>query len=143
MRVDAILQSKGARVVTAKPETPVSEVAALLTASSIGALVISRDGHRVDGIVSERDIVRAIARQGKDVLDRRARDIMTTDVITCGRSDHVAEVMAVMTDKRIRHLPVTEGGVLCGIVSIGDVVKSRVEEIEQEARALRDYVTQG
>lgn len=143
MLVETMLQSKGARVVTARPETPAAEAARLMTASSIGALVISRDGHRVDGILSERDIVRAFAREGRAVFDRKVGEIMTADVITCRREDHIAELMAIMTAKRIRHLPVTEGGVLCGIISIGDVVKSRVQEIEQEARALRDYVMQG
>jgi CBS domain-containing protein len=140
MNVATILQSKGGNVVTAHPDTSVREITRLLRDAGIGAVVISSDRMRVEGIVSERDIVRAIAVSGEEVLNRSAAALMTRDVVTCGAGDTVAQLMSLMTEGRFRHLPVCDGGALIGIVSIGDVVRMRVEEIEHEAEALREYV---
>ncbi|HEX9809286.1 MAG TPA: CBS domain-containing protein [Alphaproteobacteria bacterium] len=143
MNVEAILRSKGSNVVTARPDASVAEIARLMRDSRIGAVVITPDRVRVEGILSERDIVRALAEQGEAALSFSASAVMTRDVTTCAPSDTVAQLMAAMTSGRFRHLPVVEEGALIGIVSIGDVVKWRVEEIEREAEALRTYVTQG
>ena len=143
MNVAVILQSKGGNVVTARPETPVREIIRLLHDAAIGAVVISADRLRVEGIVSERDIVRALAESGDAVLDKQAAEVMTRDVVTCTAGDTVAQLMSVMTEGRFRHLPVCEDGAMIGIVSIGDVVRLRVEEVEHEAEALREYVTHG
>lgn len=142
MNVATILQSKGGNVVTARPTATVVEIAKLLHDARIGAVVISSDRVRVEGILSERDIVRALAEHGEATLSRTAADLMTRDVVTCGPSDDAGHLMSVMTSGRFRHLPVLEEGALVGLVSIGDVVKSRVEEVEREAEALREYVAQ-
>jgi CBS domain-containing protein len=143
MNVESVINSKGSSVVTARPDVPVSQIAKLLSDAGIGAVVISADNARVLGILSERDIVRAIAEQGDQALTLPASDLMTRDVVTCNPADHVAELMGIMTKRRIRHLPVVSEGTLSGIISIGDVVRCRVQEIESEAEALRTYVTQG
>jgi CBS domain-containing protein len=142
MNVAALLRSKGNEVITIAPEASMAEVVRILADHRIGALVVSRDGQRVDGILSERDIVGRLAMDPATLPTLRARDIMTTRVFTCSPSDELAELMAVMTARRIRHIPVLQDGNLFGIVSIGDVVKWRVEEIEREAEALRAYVAQ-
>ena len=142
MNVESILRSKGNAVLTAKPDTPVAVVAGMLTDARVGAVVISSDKVHIEGIISERDIVSAIASKGKDALTLPAANLMTKEVVTCSPTDIVAELMSVMTDQRIRHLPVTKDGALAGIISIGDVVKCRVQEVESEAEALREYVNQ-
>lgn len=142
MNVATILELKGSSVVTVKPDTRITDVVRVLAGARIGAVVISSDEKRVKGILSERDIVAALASRGADVLTLQASELMTSKVTTCVLDDDVAGLMSVMTDKRIRHVPVIRQGELCGIVSIGDVVKWRVGEIEQEADALRAYVTQ-
>lgn len=143
MNVESVLNSKGSSVVTARPEAPIREIAKLLADAKIGAVVISSDNTRVEGILSERDIVNAVASQGEAALGLSASALMTRDVVTCSPEDQVADLMAVMTEKRIRHLPVVTEGALAGIISIGDVVRCRVQEISAEAEALRTYVTQG
>ncbi len=143
MNVESVLNSKGSTVVTARPETPITAIAKLLTDARIGAVVISADNTRVEGILSERDIVNAVAARGEEALSLPASELMTRNVVTCAPEDHVADLMAVMTEKRIRHLPVVDEGALAGIISIGDVVRCRVQEISAEAEALRTYVTQG
>jgi CBS domain-containing protein len=143
MNVESVLNSKGSTVVTARPETPITAIAKLLTEARIGAVVISADNTRVEGILSERDIVNAVAARGEEALSLPASALMTRNVVTCAPEDHVADLMAVMTEKRIRHLPVVDEGALAGIISIGDVVRCRVQEISAEAEALRTYVTQG
>jgi CBS domain-containing protein len=142
MNVAAILKAKGSNVITVSPDASVADVVRLLADKRIGAVVVSADGVRAQGILSERDIVISFARRGAATLDKTAHELMTTRVTTCTPQDEIAELMAVMTTKRIRHLPVVENGRVCGIVSIGDVVKWRVEEIEREADALRAYVAQ-
>jgi CBS domain-containing protein len=143
MNVATILQHKGGNVVTARPGIPIAEIVNLLSDARIGAVVISSDRVRVEGIVSERDIIRSLAEHGAATLGLAARDVMTRNVVTCTPEDAAADLMAVMTAGRFRHLPVCEDGTLVGIVSIGDVVRVRVEEVEHEAEALRTYVTQG
>jgi CBS domain-containing protein len=142
MYVSALLENKGANVITAAPNTTIDKAVALLAENKIGALVISADGKSVDGILSERDIVRALAEQGNDIGNADAATLMSCDVVSCAPGDTIESLMGLMTERRIRHLPVLENGKLAGIVSIGDIVKHRLAEIESEADALRQYVTQ-
>jgi CBS domain-containing protein len=138
MDVDRILRSKGATVITIRSDATVAELVRGLRDAGIGAMVVSDDGWHVDGIVSERDVVRGLAEHGVRIMDDRIADVMTRVVLTCSPHDTVKQVMSVMTLRHIRHLPVVEDGVLRGIVSIGDVVKFRLDEIETEAGVLRD-----
>lgn len=140
MYVSDILESKGRAVVTVSPDQTLAETAKLLSEKRIGAALVSDGETRIAGMISERDIVREIARDGAAALDRKVAEVMTRKVVTC-RPDHtVEEVMKVMTVNRFRHLPVVEEDRIVGIVTIGDVVKSRLEESEAETRVLRDYV---
>lgn len=139
MIVAHILASKGRDVATTTADKPISAVVAELSARKIGALVVMDRG-RVAGIVSERDIVKAIGLRGAAILDDPVSSIMTRDVVTCRESDTINGVMTRMTRRRFRHMPVVEDGDLVGIVSIGDVVKARIEEVEHEADELRTYV---
>lgn len=141
MTVATILKSKGDRVATTRPDSTVETVAHRLRIEGIGALVVSEDGRRVAGIISERDIVRALAEYGGDALTMPVSALMTAVVTTCVPETTVNQVMSHMTRERIRHLPVTVEGRLAGIVSIGDVVKHRLDEMETEVRTLRDYIT--
>ena len=142
MKVRDILAHKGRDVVTVGPDASVSTLVHRLALERIGALVVSEDGTRIQGIVSERDIIQTLAERGEDTLrpDLRVADIMTRHVVTCSEEDSVKDVMGIMTRSRIRHLPVVENGRLAGLVSIGDVVKNRVEEVELEATVLREYI---
>jgi CBS domain-containing protein len=142
MNVATILKAKGSDVATVNPGVTLSEAALLLTERGIGAVVVMED-RRVLGIVSERDIVRAVARGGAEALKAPVRDVMTTRVITCSLNDSVDELMDSMTEGRFRHLPVIENGELAGIVSIGDVVKHRIAETVMETEALRLYIATG
>lgn len=141
MLVSAILARKGAEVFTIAPDVPIREVAEQLRDHRVGALVVSGDGATVVGIVSERDVVREIAEIGPEVLDRAVSSAMTGAVVTCTSTDSTEHLMEIMTAKRIRHLPVVVDGRLVGLVSIGDIVASRVHELEEEAQLLRDYIT--
>lgn len=141
MHVAEILKEKGRAVETADKTTVVSRIVEKLTSRRIGAIVIVDRAGRLEGIVSERDVVRAMANHGAETMSLPAASIMTIDVITCNENDTIDELMAVMTAHRFRHLPVVEGGELVGIVSIGDVVKYRVAEVELEASAMRGYIT--
>ena len=142
MNVKAILAAKklGGDTVSIKPTANLAAAASLLSAHRIGALVIHGAGGRLAGILSERDIVRALAEHGAAGLDMTVGQVMTRNVATCGLDDTVASLMERMTTGKFRHLPVVEKGRLAGLVSIGDVVKQRVEEIEHESEALRDYI---
>lgn len=140
MQVETILQSKGALVHTVPSGAPIAEAVRLLNAHRIGAVVVVTDGGAVAGILSERDIVRNLGDDPGKLLSRPVSDIMTTRVITCGRDVGVSELMEQMTRFRIRHIPIVEAGELVGIVSIGDVVKRKIEETEQEAAALKEYI---
>lgn len=139
--VSVILERKGADVITITPETTVSSAAQVLADHDVGALVVCGAGDSVVGIVSERDLVRLIARVGPACLQNPVSEVMTAEVITCGRDTTVDELMLTMTDHRVRHVPVVVDGTLAGIVSIGDVVKSRLDELEAHARTLEQYVT--
>ena len=142
MNVEYILARKGREVRTITPNTSLEDALQRLRTERIGALVVSETGTDLLGILSDRDILDAIADHGTDVLGESVGSVMTAKVFTCSREDRVSAIMALMTDRRIRHVPVVEkDGRLCGMVSIGDVVKQRLDEIESEAEALREYVT--
>jgi CBS domain-containing protein len=143
MRVSGILAAKGSTVATIAPTATVAEAADELRLRGVGALVVSTDGRRIEGIVSERDLVRRLAERGEHMMGEPVAGLMTTDVRTCAPTDAAEDLMRLMTEHRIRHLPVATDGVLTGIVSIGDVVKWRVTELEDEARQLHDYITTG
>jgi CBS domain-containing protein len=140
MTVKAILSTKGTEVLTIEPTTNVAAAAKLLAERKIGALVVTGPDRRVIGIVSERDIVQELAAHGAASLDMALTEVMTRKVMTCSISDTISSVMERMTAGKFRHLPVVEQGRLAGIISIGDVVKHRLKEMEQEQSALRDYI---
>ncbi|CDP50155.1 CBS domain-containing protein [Paradevosia shaoguanensis] len=140
MLVDDILQSKGTVVHTIPAYARLSEAVDILNANNIGAVVVTDRSGAVIGILSERDIVRQLGVHGADALDLEIGDSMSSAVITCTRSTSVAMLAERMTEYRIRHIPVIENGDLLGIVSIGDVVKRKIEETEQEADAMREYI---
>jgi len=140
MRVSELLKAKGSSVVTIKAEALVGELVGDLTRRNIGALVVSNDGSTVEGIVSERDVVRALNQFGGAILDRPVGALCSTDVQTCSPDDAVDSLMATMTNHHIRHIPVVENGILVGIVSIGDVVKTRLEELEKDRAELVNYI---
>jgi CBS domain-containing protein len=140
MNVAAILKQKGRAVTTASPGMSLLEVANKLAAKRIGAIVIVGAGGEVSGIISERDIIRALVSQGADCLERPVSETMTRQVVSCQEADTLDELMAMMTARRFRHLPVVTDGALVGIVSIGDVVKHHVAEVEMEATAMREYI---
>lgn len=142
MNVATILKAKGSEVSTVSPETTVRDVALLLTERRIGAVLVMQD-RKVMGIISERDIVKAVAKHGGDALNGPVRDVMTARVVTCALNDSVDELMDSMTTGRFRHLPVIDKGELVGIVSIGDVVKHRIAETVMETEAMRLYIANG
>ncbi|MCU0261363.1 MAG: CBS domain-containing protein [Ilumatobacteraceae bacterium] len=144
MHVQSILAAKGTDVAVVAQTATLADAAQQLRDRGIGALVVSGDGSAIEGIVSERDVVRALAAHGASALGRTVGSTMSTDVVTCTASDPVERLMSLMTERRIRHLPVVdEAGRLAGIISIGDVVKSRLGELENENKALFDYITHG
>ena len=139
MIVEHILAAKGHDVVTVEPERTLSETARLLDEKRIGAVVVSDADHPVLGIISERDIARAVAQRGAAVLDEPVSQHMTAKLFTCTRSCTVSDLMELMTDRKVRHVPIVEHGRLSGIISIGDVVKHRLAELEAEERLMHDY----
>lgn len=141
MKVGEILKSKGSKVVTTRPDTKISTLVRLLNLEKIGAVVVSNDGVNILGIVSERDVIRALGGHDSELLDMQVSDLMTREVLTCTLEDTIQSVMMQMTQRRVRHIPVVGEGKLCGIISIGDVVKNRLEELELETNLLRDYIT--
>ena len=141
MRISDVLRAKGTQVVTITPDTTVRSLLTVLAEHRIGAVVVSHDGTSVDGIVSERDIVRALALRGDAVMSEQVTAIYTADVHTVTPETALDEVAGMMTERRIRHAPVVVDGRLRGIVSIGDVVKTRIGELETERAALTDYIT--
>lgn len=143
MNVAAILKSKGREVVTTGPNTTLLDIAEMLGKHGIGCIVITGADGKVVGIVSERDIVREIARAGPKVLKEPVASCMTKSVVTCREADTIERLMAEMTAHRFRHMPVVERGKLCGLVSIGDVVRMRIAEAEMEAAAMREYIATG
>lgn len=140
MTVKSILDAKGRDVITIEPEATLQEAARLLGLRRIGAAVVTRADRTILGILSERDIVRLIGERGADALAMNVREAMTSKVSTCRETSTINEVMEVMTHGRFRHLPVEKGGKLDGIVSIGDVVKRRIEDVEREAEQIREYI---
>lgn len=141
MRITDILRGKGSEVVTVPPDTDVRGLLAVLAEHHIGAVIVSSDGSSVEGIASERDIVRAIADRGVAVLSEPVSAICTTQVHTVPPDTQTEDLMRMMTEKRIRHVPVVTDGALRGIVSIGDVVKHRIDELEGERSALTKYIS--
>jgi CBS domain-containing protein len=141
MLISDVLRRKGDFVATIPPDKDVAALLRALAEHNIGALVVSADGATVAGIVSERDVVRAMHTVGDAVLASPVSDIMTADVTVAGPGDSVDNVMRMMTERRIRHVPVVSDGRLVGIISIGDVVKSRIDELEAEREHLIDYIS--
>jgi CBS domain-containing protein len=141
MNVAAILKQKGRAVTTAAPSTTLLEIAHKLAAKRIGAIVIVGARGEVAGIISERDIIRGLSNIGPECLGQPVSGVMTREVVTCQETDTLDELMAMMTARRFRHLPVVADGALVGIISIGDVVKHHVAEVEMEATAMREYIT--
>ncbi len=139
MYVADILKAKGSKVITVHPDLTIEHLAKRLRMEGVGALVVSETGTTADGIVSERDLAHGLAEHGAEVLRRTAAQLMTKVVVTCSPGDSIGEVAKAMTYRRMRHLPVTEGERLIGIISIGDVVRHRLDELELEANVLRDY----
>ncbi len=143
MKISTILADKGTEVLTVTPDQSVKELLALLSQHKVGALVVSNDGTTIVGIVSERDIVRALA-TGESIMTEPVSSIMTSEVFVSPAHAKIDELMTVMTAQRIRHIPITaDSGELIGIVSIGDLVKARLNELETEKAALVDYITHG
>ena len=140
MKVQAMLDAKGSKVVTTRPYATVATVIGMLKLERIGALVVIGPRGELTGIISERDIVRGLVTHGDELLKLPASKLMTQSVKTCSPASNIKDVMAEMTRSRIRHLPVLDGGRLCGIISIGDVVKNRLDELEMETSVLRDYI---
>ena len=143
MKVATILQDKGDKVTTLEGDTSLEDAIKALARHRIGAVVILDAQQHIAGVFSERDAVRAISEEGADALLRPISDLMTRKVISCSREDGLDQVLEQMTTGRFRHLPVVEGGQLCGIISIGDVVKLKIASTESEAEALREYITTG
>ncbi len=141
MLVSNLLEQKGDGVATVPSTASVATVVAELARHGIGALVVSADGRGIEGIVSERDIVRRLSELRMALLSEPVSSIMSTTVQTCTPQDDVGHIMTLMTEKRIRHIPVVEEGQLCGLVSIGDVVKSRIGELERDRSELLEYIT--
>ena len=142
MTVASILKHKGAKVETVRPNTTLQQVCDLLSSKHIGAAVVTGAAGEVIGIISERDVVHAVSQGGPGALTRSIDEIMTREVATCRLTDSSASLMETMTVGRFRHVPVVEGGRLIGIVSIGDIVKRRMEDTDAERYAMRDYIAQ-
>ena len=139
MSVEAILKSKGSNVFTVRPEHTVADAAALLTAKKVGVAVVCDAKGKLVGVVSERDIVKGLSQYGKAAMEMAVRNVMSSPVVTCAPTDSVKAVMEVMSERRIRHLPVLENDDLLGIVSIGDAVNFRLHEAQLEMSVLRDF----
>ncbi|WP_422370182.1 CBS domain-containing protein [Hoeflea sp.] len=140
MTVKQILDQKGRDVVTVSPSMSTADAVRFLAENKIGAVVVTNESGKVAGILSERDIVRAMATRGADALSAPISDIMTSKVTTCGESHSVNQVMELMTNGRFRHLPVETDGKLVGLISIGDVVRRRIEDVEREAEEIKAYI---
>jgi len=140
VRISSVLSVKGDSVATVTSDATVGQAVARLREHRIGALVVSPDGRRIDGIVSERDVVRGLNDRHGALLDEPVRSIMTSAVFTCSPEDDTEALKAVMTERRFRHVPVVRDGVLCGIVSIGDIVKAHIDELEKDRKELVEYI---
>ena len=143
MIVSQLLKSKGCQVYTVSEETNINEISRILSEKRIGVAVIINESKNVIGIISERDIIRGLSKYGEKVLDMPSKALMTKNVITSGLDSHIDELMREMTNSRIRHMPIVEDEKLVGLISIGDVVKNRVEELKAEGDMLREYIASG
>lgn len=143
MTIAHILHGKPQRMITVGPEQSVQQAAEVLARERIGALLVLKPNGDIAGILSERDIVRAVGSKGADVLGRPVAELMTKDVTCCSPDDTVDQAMVLMTEKRFRHLPVRQGGRIVAMISIGDVVKKKVEDAEAESQSLREYIARG
>jgi CBS domain-containing protein len=143
MLIAQILAGKGSDVVSTRPDATIADVASLLKEKRIGAVVVTEADGRLCGIISERDLARGLANHGSKLLDMKVGALMTSDVVTCSPEDGIETLMQTMTDGRFRHLPVVKDGELTGIISIGDVVKHRLKELEAETHMLQDYIHGG
>ena len=143
MIVSQLLKSKGFQVYTVSEETNIIEISRILSEKRIGVAVIINKSKKVIGIISERDIIRGLSKYGEKVLDMPSKALMTKNVITSGLDSHIDELMREMTNSRIRHMPIVEDEKLVGLISIGDVVKNRVEELQAEGDMLREYIASG
>lgn len=141
MRISSILEQKGTAVATIQKEASISDAVEMLARQGIGALVVSDDGRHIDGIISERDIVRRLNSLGASPLHETVASIMSTDVHTCPPEADTDQLRTVMTNRRVRHVPIVQDGELKGIVSIGDVVKVTIQELERHSKELEDYIT--
>jgi CBS domain-containing protein len=141
MHVAAVIKRKGSNVVSISPDKTIAEATKLLTEHRIGAVLVLDGSEGILGIISERDIIRGLAKHGPDALNQKVTALMTRDVQQCSPRDTIAEIMTIMTKRRFRHLPVVDDGKLLGMISIGDVVKQRLDETELEVETLRGYVT--
>jgi CBS domain-containing protein len=142
MRISDVIRRKGALVVTVRSDETVQRLLEVLEEHRIGAVVVSNDGSTVSGIVSERDVVRHLRREGASLLGQAVASIMTSDVYTCTPEDGIEDLARTMTERRFRHIPVVDGGKLTAIVSIGDIVKSRIDELQIERDQLVGYIQQ-
>jgi CBS domain-containing protein len=143
MTIAHILHGKPHRLISVAPDESLQQAAELLTRERIGALLVLKPNGDIAGIISERDIVRAVGLQGTDVLGRPVAELMTKEVTCCTPEDEIDQAMALMTQRRFRHLPVRQGGKIVAMISIGDVVKQKVEEAEAESQSLREYIARG
>jgi len=143
MNVAAILKAKGRAVTTARTDATLLDISAKLAVKRIGAIVIVGEEGKVVGIISERDVIKAIAERGADALKMAVADVMTRAVVSCHETSTLEQLMSTMTQGRFRHLPVTEDGALVGIISIGDVIKHHIAEVEMEVSAMRGYLATG
>ena len=139
MKVADILKTKGNAVMTVKPGDTVVMLAHRLKLERVGAMIVSADGETVDGIISERDVCHGLSEHGAELPAIRVSDLMTRGVVTCKPDDSIADIARIMTSRRVRHLPIKAGSKLVGVISVGDVVKHRIDEMEMEANVLRDY----
>ncbi len=140
MKVAEILKIKGHAVMTVRPAETIKLLTHRLRLKNVGAMIVSENGSSIDGIISERDVAHGLAEHGNTMLDMPVAELMTRAVVTCTSDDSIADVAKIMTQRRIRHLPVQDGTKLVGVISVGDVVKHRLDEMELEAHVLRDYV---
>ena len=140
MLVSDLIKEKGAGVITTKPATTVSEVADIISSKRIGALVVTELDGKVVGIISERDIVNGLSKSGANLLKLPVSDVMTRDVYTCAMTEDVNQLRREMTTRRARHIPIVEDDKLIGIISMGDIVKNRLDELEDETQQMRDYI---
>ncbi len=139
MKVAEVLKAKNSAILSVRPTDTIAQLAHRLRLERVGAMIVSENGSTIDGIISERDIAHGLAEHGTAVTELNVSDLMTRSVITCKPEDNISQIARIMTDRRIRHLPVKDGANLVGIISVGDVVKHRLDELQLEANVLRDY----